>query len=498
MKISSRSRQIIIEIISYLYILLFVYAAVSKLSEFENFQAELGQSPLLSAFTGWVSVVIPAAELLIALLLAFPKFRLIALYLAFSMMVMFTAYIIIVLNFSAYVPCSCGGILGKLGWTAHLVFNIFFTVMALAAIILMLIPCPSSKPATTSRKIRARILGITLIIVSNVGLVVILHATSEGLIHKDNPFIRSFNSTAIQSGQTVLPNNNYYFAGKADGKIYLGNSEAPLYVTEIDTLLKKRKRYKINLDNYDYPFRNIELQVIPPYFYLFDGSVPVVFQGKITDWTGHAVRSKFPYFSSAVVVDSVNVAFRGENQGREYVLGQFDLKGTEEPVFMEGLLRRQIDGFFDSDGMLKYDREQKKLLYLYYYRNQFLVMDNKLALLYEGKTIDTISKAKLKVAYLKERGERKLAAPPTIVNVQSTAADGLLYVNSAIPGRFEDKEMWKQASIVDIYNITDNTYRSSIYIYKAGELKMNGLMAYGSKLYVLLGYHLHCYSLNNK
>lgn len=495
MKISSRYRSVFIEITSYLYILLFVYAAVSKLSEFENFRAELGQSPLLSAFTGWISVVVPAAELLIALLLAFPKFRLIALYLAFSMMVMFTAYIITVLNFSAYIPCSCGGILGKMGWTAHLIFNIFFTVLAIAAIVLML-PKPSNKEVPTLWKLQGRSLGMILITVFNVGLVAMLHAASEDLIHKDNPFIRRFNATAVQSGQTVLPNNNYYFAGKADGKIYLGNSEAPLYVTEIDTLLQKRRRYKINLDSYDYPFRNIEVQVIPPYFYLFDGSIPVVFKGNISDWTGHAVRSNVPFFSSAIVLDSVNAAFRGESPSREYILGRFDLKGAEEPIFREGLLRRQIDGFFDSDGMLKYDREQKKLLYLYYYRNQFLVMGRELSLLYEGRTIDTISKARLKVAYLRERGERKLAAPPTIVNIQSTAADGLLYVNSAIPGRFEDREMWKQASIVDIYNTTNSTYQSSIYIYKAGELKMNGLMAYGGKLYVLLGYHLHCYTLH--
>lgn len=235
MKISSRYRSVFIEITSYLYILLFVYAAVSKLSEFENFRAELGQSPLLSAFTGWISVVVPAAELLIALLLAFPKFRLIALYLAFSMMVMFTAYIITVLNFSAYIPCSCGGILGKMGWTAHLIFNIFFTVLAIAAIVLML-PKPSNKEVPTLWKLQGRSLGMILITVFNVGLVAMLHAASEDLIHKDNPFIRRFNATAVQSGQTVLPNNNYYFAGKADGKIYLGNSEAPLYVTEIDTL----------------------------------------------------------------------------------------------------------------------------------------------------------------------------------------------------------------------------------------------------------------------
>ena len=50
MKLSAPIKNGIIEIICLLYILLFVYAAVSKLLDFENFQVQLGQSPLLSAF----------------------------------------------------------------------------------------------------------------------------------------------------------------------------------------------------------------------------------------------------------------------------------------------------------------------------------------------------------------------------------------------------------------------------------------------------------------
>jgi hypothetical protein len=48
---------------------------------------------------------------------------------------MFTTYIIIITRFSPYVPCSCGGVLQKLGWTEHLVFNIVFVVLAATGII---------------------------------------------------------------------------------------------------------------------------------------------------------------------------------------------------------------------------------------------------------------------------------------------------------------------------------------------------------------------------
>src|SRR5690606_4268444 len=130
------TRNWIVEIISYLFVLLFVYAAVSKLLDFENFQVQLGQSPLLSAFAGIISWVVPLLELVIAFLLMIPRLRKMGLYAAFTLMVMFTAYIIIILNFSSFVPCSCGGVLEQLGWTEHLIFNLFFVLLAVIGIVL--------------------------------------------------------------------------------------------------------------------------------------------------------------------------------------------------------------------------------------------------------------------------------------------------------------------------------------------------------------------------
>lgn len=137
MKATQHIKTIIIETVCLLYVLLFVYAAVSKFLDFENFQVQLGQSPLLSAFAGYVAAIVPIVEIVISGLLIFPKTRLIGLFAAFSLMVMFTAYIIIILNFSSYIPCSCGGILEKMSWKTHMVFNIVFIMLAVVAILLI-------------------------------------------------------------------------------------------------------------------------------------------------------------------------------------------------------------------------------------------------------------------------------------------------------------------------------------------------------------------------
>ncbi|WP_417370971.1 MauE/DoxX family redox-associated membrane protein [Gelidibacter japonicus] len=124
-----------LEIGIYLCAFLFVYAAVSKLLDFETFETQLGQSPLLSAYAKPIAIGVPLLELLISFFLVFKRSRRIALYGFFAMMVMFTTYIVIILNFTDFVPCSCGGVLEALGWTEHLIFNVFFIGVAIIGIL---------------------------------------------------------------------------------------------------------------------------------------------------------------------------------------------------------------------------------------------------------------------------------------------------------------------------------------------------------------------------
>ena len=132
-----KTKSIILEIICFLFILLFVYAAMSKLLVFDEFKIQIGQSPMLTPFVSIVAWTIPCLEIVIALMLILPRFRLLGLYAAFNLMVLFTVYIFIILNFSNDIPCSCGGVLEKLGWTEHLIFNIVFVILAVIGILIM-------------------------------------------------------------------------------------------------------------------------------------------------------------------------------------------------------------------------------------------------------------------------------------------------------------------------------------------------------------------------
>jgi len=62
-------QKVTIEIISSSLILLFVYAASSKLIEYSAFKTQLMNQLFFKAFAGMVAWIVPSVELLIALML---------------------------------------------------------------------------------------------------------------------------------------------------------------------------------------------------------------------------------------------------------------------------------------------------------------------------------------------------------------------------------------------------------------------------------------------
>lgn len=495
MKLSVQSKSVIIEFITMLYILLFVYVATSKLLDFNTFQVQLGQSPLLSAFAGWVAFGVPFLELFIVLLLVFPKWRLVGLYAAFSLMVLFSAYIVVILNFSSFVPCSCGGILENMSWTQHLVFNILFVILAIVGIYLM--TAFETNPSSTKKN--TIWIALSALFVGSVAIVILLFVTSEEIIHHRNPFVRRFIPHRInKQHQADLGYNSYYFAGTGKGKIYLGNYTDPSRITVLDSTLKNRKLYTIQLNKVNFPFRSIQVKVVPPYFYVLDGTVPCIFKGTIGNWKASLISNRSIHFSATAIMDNNAIAIRTRDiRKRENTLGIIEFDPRVKVQLAPDLLQKQIDGIFDTDGSLHYSPALQKLVYVYYYRNQFIITDSHLKLTYRGNTIDTNSVAKLKIAYLPEQGIKQFSAPPFTVNASSSVFKNLLFVHSNLEGKFESQKMWEQASVIDVYDIVENSYQSSFYVYHHNRQKMRSFVVTDSHLFALIDDQIVAYSLGN-
>lgn len=133
-----KARKHIQEFIRYAFIILLFYAAVTKFIEYPQFYNDLLNSPVFGneKVVVFISWFIPIIELATAGILISPKYRNVGMYLASGLILLFTVYIIWVLEFSENIPCSCGGIINNLSWQEHLIFNSCFLLLGLIGIYL--------------------------------------------------------------------------------------------------------------------------------------------------------------------------------------------------------------------------------------------------------------------------------------------------------------------------------------------------------------------------
>lgn len=486
----------IVQVICLLYVLLFVYAGVSKILDFENFQVQLGQSPLLSAFASWISWVVLAAEFITAILLLIPKYRKAGLAGSLALMTMFTAYIFIILHYSSFIPCSCGGILEKMSWNVHLAFNIFFVLLSILALTLN---GSLRETGKANFKYAPSFKLMALIMVLSTGFVVLLFLSSEDAMHHRNPFLRRYpHHPAEYSASIDLKYNSYYFAGHDGNRIYLGNYDFPSYILSMDSNLRHHKSEKISFSPGKIPFKIITINVQPPYFYLYDGSVPAFFRGDLKNWKITKEFKGIPYFTRAVPIDGTTLAFRSNNSKKlANVLGVFSEDSIPKISYKRDLLQKQIDGIFDTDGALLYSDGMKKMIYVYYYRNELIVADKTGSLSYRGHTIDTITHVRLKVSALKNGSKYKMSSPPLIVNSNAAVFGNLLFVHSLVQGRYENEKLWSKSFIIDLYDLKSKSYLLSFPVYHTASSSLYSFIVTDSHLFAIIGNDLVAYKLNH-
>jgi len=124
-----------LQFICFLLIVLWVYAAASKLIDFNLFKAQMKRQILFPFIKSSIVYWLPPVELLTAGLFVFQPSQRAGLYLSAIMLCVFTAYVGFALSgILGRIPCSCGGIINKMGWGTHLFFNIFFLLLTVLGI----------------------------------------------------------------------------------------------------------------------------------------------------------------------------------------------------------------------------------------------------------------------------------------------------------------------------------------------------------------------------
>ncbi|MDR6943695.1 MauE/DoxX family redox-associated membrane protein [Mucilaginibacter pocheonensis] len=119
------------DLIAALLILMFAYAAFSKLFDFPSYKLQMSLQPLPKWSTSVMVFFLPASEIIVVSALIFRKTRLIGLYASVIMMLIFTGYVGLAMTGTfGKIPCSCGGVIRHMKWPLHFVFNLFFLFLS--------------------------------------------------------------------------------------------------------------------------------------------------------------------------------------------------------------------------------------------------------------------------------------------------------------------------------------------------------------------------------
>lgn len=124
-------------VIASLLVLVFSYAAASKLSDPALYSYDMAKQPLPAWLQTLALWLLPALEIACCGLLLVRKTRLAGFGMAAVLMFVFTTYTALALSGRlGTVPCSCGGVIRTLNWPQHLWLNTVFLVLSVTGIFL--------------------------------------------------------------------------------------------------------------------------------------------------------------------------------------------------------------------------------------------------------------------------------------------------------------------------------------------------------------------------
>ena len=343
---------------------------------------------------------------------------------------------------------------------------------------------------------------ITLLIctVCCIGFLSLLFAFTNKGPQRDTSFKRGFLHDAPKKIHELdLKYNSFYIAGAAEDKIYLGNTTVPLNLMILDTTLQSKQEVRLKIDQDSLPYQSPQLRVIPPHFFLMDGTIPYILRGNTTNWKAYSKLKKPYYFTNVQPIDSTSLAIRAiSGKTNEFVLGTISLSDTINIMLSDKLLQKQVDGLFDTDGTLQYNQQLQQLIYTYRYRNQYIVTDKDLKLNFFGNTLDTVTQAQIQVGTISSKNQRKLSAPAITSNKYCATYGNYLFVNSKRLGRTESLILWEQASVIDVYNLVKRQYEFSFYVDDIKQNKLKTFQVLNDKFIGLIGNHIVTYKLDDR
>jgi len=331
----------------------------------------------------------------------------------------------------------------------------------------------------------------------SIATVWLLYVAADKINHRPNGFIRLV-PPHMATPQKILniKYNSFYIAGATPTHIYLGNAVAPTYVLKTDYFLSDTSHIRLDTRQVKGIASPAMVAIDSPDVYMTVGVRGEILHAFMPDLTLQRLPEGRRQFYNASPVSPASFVLRTyDSISQQNILAKRILdSGWLQP--RKPVLEKQIDGVFCTDGVLHYDPGAARLVYVYYYRNQFLCLDTNLNIQYKGKTIDTVSHAHIKVASLASEGRQTLTSPGGVVNRLSCMDGKWIYVNSKLMANNEKKSEFDKVSAIDVYSLEDGSYHFSFYLPHLGDKKLTAFRVFNKTLVALYDHYIYTFRLN--
>lgn len=319
----------------------------------------------------------------------------------------------------------------------------------------------------------------------------VLYSTSGINRNSAQPFERTFREIVEPVRVYDVKFNSYYIAGGTRDSIYLGNLTAALHVIGIDNRTLDTQHIQIKIKELPkLPLASTQISIRDDHFFISNGPNRTIITGRTGHWIARRPYLVDEYFNDFEPLEPSLYAVRAYNTRRENILGIINTQAENVIRFNDHLLEKQIDGIFCTDGMLHYVPYLDRLVYVYYYRNQYIVFDRDLNLVARSTTLDTISVAQIQSHKLASSNTYTMTRPPVLVNRNTCVWGKFLFINSPTLSRTEDEEIFRMSSVIDVYDLQTSRYKFSFHIPDFNGHKLKSFGAWGNTLVALFDHYV--------
>lgn len=303
-----------------------------------------------------------------------------------------------------------------------------------------------------------------LLTCSSIAFIVILFSYSNRDSNAKSGFNRKFSPLKTRLERYVqLGNEHYTFVSLTPKLITLYKFRKPSELLDISIDLKKMNEYKLPFPSKIKPYGMNSVASIGSEKFLLTGSSAKAYRINLTKHSLDSSQLDTMYFAQSEILDSNSFVITRKISHQKFLrrtLINVDWQGKKKNSYMP---EKQIDGYFCTDGQFRYERNAKLLIYMFYYRGEFICLDTNMNVVYKMKTIDTVTRAKMLLKTTKNN-IMVHATPPHLINKSFCVADDKIFLRSNLKADNETDKDFSRAEVIDVYFLKNGKYLYSFYL----------------------------------